>query len=418
MAAEQAAQLMRTSPHDPEVLSLHGDALWAVGLFADATAAYQESVSLDSRLARGHRGIARSLTGQSRLAEALGEALLAVALAPEDPDTRQTLGYVYERMRRYQDAAHEFSSVLQLTPFRDTSPQATMLRSHVTYLRSFGKKTPYEIRQARGVTLHTVPFKEVRGKVVVRARVNGSEWTDFIVDTGAERAVISRRSAQRYEVTPVVSTLSAGVGDIGLRGLEVGTIESLEIGSLRVNNLPCLIKNPPLTGMPTKEEDSVSPPALGLSVRIDYKQRVLTLGMGLPEEPADFELPLYLNRLVTVRGLVDNARAANFIVDTGGELISISLATARFLNRPNEYRRIPLKVYGISGWDRDAYLMPGVDLAFDAIRFSNFPVVVLNLEAPSVLLGYQVGGIVGRSFLSKYRVDIDLEKSVLRLKEL
>ena len=89
MAAEQSALLMRTRPQDPEVLGLHGDALWAVGLFADAAAAYRECVALDSRRARGHRGIARSLAGLNRLDEAIGEALVAVALAPEDPETHQ-----------------------------------------------------------------------------------------------------------------------------------------------------------------------------------------------------------------------------------------------------------------------------------------------------------------------------------------
>ena len=41
---------------------------------------------------------------------------------------------------------------------------------------------------------------------------------------------------------------------------------------------------------------------------------------------------------------------------------------------------------------------------------------MLNLDAPSALLGFQLGGIVGHKFLSNYRVGIDLEHSVLRLK--
>jgi hypothetical protein len=72
-------------------------------------------------------------------------------------------------------------------------------------------------------------------------------------------------------------------------------------------------------------------------------------------------------------------------------------------------------VYGTSGWDKDAFLMPNVDLEFSAIRFSRIPVVVLNLRAPSALLGFQVGGIVGHKFLSKYRVTIDLNRSVVQL---
>ena len=38
------------------------------------------------------------------------------------------------------------------------------------------------------------------------------------------------------------------------------------------------------------------------------------------------------------------------------------------------------------------------------------------MRAPSALVGFQLGGIVGHRFLSRYRVGIDLEKSVLRLK--
>ena len=77
-------------------------------------------------------------------------------------------------------------------------------------------------------------------------------------------------------------------------------------------------------------------------------------------------------------------------------------------------RKIALRVYGTSGWDRDAFLMPGVNLKFNDIAFNNFSVVVLNLQAPSVLLGFQVGGIVGHKFLSPYRVSLDLDRSELR----
>jgi aspartyl protease family protein len=415
LAAEQADLLTRALPLDPEALSIYGDAMWATGLFSEAEAAYRESASLDPRHARARRGVARSLAGKSRLAEAMSEGLMAEALAPADEEIHQTLGYIYERMRRYQDAAREFSAVLGLLPVKDFGVQAAMLQSQVAYLRSFGNKTPYQIRQPGRARFLAIPFREEQGKVVIQARVNGHA-TDLVVDTGAEQTVLSRQSAQRLGVMPLVTTFSAGVGEIGLRGVEIGTIDSLEIGSLRVDNVPCLVKNPPLTDMPSREQDSMSPPALGLSMSIDYGRRVLTMGTALPEEPADFELPLYLNRLVTVRGLVDNSRAANFIVDTGGQVISISSAVANSLTRPPSGRLIPLKIYGVSGWDRSAYLRPGVDLAFDDIRYTNFSVVVLDLDAPSLLLGYQLGGIVGRTFLRNYRVDIDLEWSVLRLK--
>ena len=138
----------------------------------------------------------------------------------------------------------------------------------------------------------------------------------------------------------------------------------------------------------------------------------------LPAESSDLELPLRLYRLATVQGLVSGGHAVSFVVDTGGEVISISQATANRVPTKEGQRKIALKVYGSSGWDKDAFLMPGVDLSFDKIKYTNFPVVVLNLNAPSALLGFQLGGIVGHKFLSGYRVGIDLERSVLRLKSI
>jgi len=118
-----------------------------------------------------------------------------------------------------------------------------------------------------------------------------------------------------------------------------------------------------------------------------------------------------------VRGVVPGGHSASFVVDTGGEVISISHSTANAIGK-SDVRRIPLKVWGTSGWEKDAFLLPGVDLAFSSIQYKNFPVVVLNLDAPSVLLGFQLGGIVGAQFLKNYHVGIDLEHSVLRLKQI
>ena len=218
----------------------------------------------------------------------------------------------------------------------------------------------------------------------MRAKVNGATQ-DFVLDTGAEQTVISRELARRSGVAPITYTESAGVGDVGFRGLQIGRIDSLEIGQMKLRNVPALIKNPPLGGLPGREPESFSPLALGLSMRIDYGQRQLTMSRKLPAAAYATELPLRMHRLATVRGTVNGSLPASFVVDTGGEVISISGATADLMSPPKPYRRIPLKVYGTSGWDKDAFLMPFVDLEFDSIHFSRIPVVVLNLErrAPS-----------------------------------
>jgi len=259
-----------------------------------------------------------------------------------------------------------------------------------------------------------VDFRVIDDKVIVKARVNGGRPQDFVLDTGSELTTISRQTASSAVVRPITYTLSAGVGEVGLRGLQLGRLDTLEIGTLKLSNVPTLIKAPALRGIPKRETESFSPLGLGLSMTIDYATRKLSIGRKLPEESAEFRLPMRHHRLSLVRGLLNDKRPTYFVVDTGGEVISISTTTAEDLDHEMT-RKIALRVYGTSGWDRDAFLMPGVDLKFNQINYKNFAVVVLNLQAPSVLLGFQVGGIVGHKFLSPYRVSLDLDRSELRM---
>ncbi len=545
IARREAETLFHAEPKQPDAMSLYGDTLWASGLFAEAETEYRDALAIEPGLARARHGMARSLAARSQLDAVMNEAQAALKLAPRDMEIHHTVGTIYERMHRYEQAADAYTNYVNLLPNKDTSEKAAWSRAEIRFLRSFGERTPFQTDPGAEDLLYTIDFKLVNEKVVIKAKINGSEedfvvdtgsenttvsrrlaqhvginpvtYTlsagvgevglrglqlaridtlqigtlklknvpciiknpplrdipvreaetlspvalgysmiidykrhqitfgrhlpeepvdfklvnekvivrakingseeNFIVDTGSENTTITRRIAQRVGVQPVTYTLSAGVGEVGLRGLQLARIDTLQLGSLRLKNVPCIIKSPPLRDLPTREAETLSPVSLGYSMIIDYKRRQLTFGRHLPQEPSDFELPLRMHRLATVRGLVDRDHPTSFVVDTGGEVISISKTMAASLGREGSEHRIPLKVYGTSGWDRDAFLLPGVDLSFDKINYRNFPVVVLNLNAPSALLGFQLGGIVGHKFLSKYRVAIDLESSTLRLKE-
>jgi Flp pilus assembly protein TadD/predicted aspartyl protease len=413
-AYADAQILMRNASHDSDALSLYGDSLWAIGRFEESEKEFQDSLALAQNNPRALHGMARSLAARNKLSQALDTALAALNASPRDAEIHHTVGSIYEKLHRYEEAANAFSSYINLLPNKDRSAKAAWARAEVRFLRGFGSKVPLQIDPASAGKLHTIPFQIVNEKVIVRGKVNKGPQMDFVLDTGAEQTVISRETAARLGIHSIVNILSAGVGDLGVRELELTRLDELEIGSLKVHNVPSIIKNPPLHGLPTREMESFSPLALGLSVLIDYDRQQLMIGPDLPNEAADVELPLRLHRLAMVPGQVDGG-PASFILDTGGQVISISTDTASGLDRA-ETKQIPLKVYGASGWDRDAFLLPGVDLSFSPkIHYDNYSVVVLNLRAPSVLLGFRLGGIVGYKFLSDYRVAINLDKSVVRL---
>jgi tetratricopeptide (TPR) repeat protein len=416
-AYEDAGALIDLSPRDPEAVTLHGDALWALGRFQESEQRFEEALALNPESSRARHGRARSLASRSRLDQALDEAQTALRLAPRDGEIHHTVGTIYERMHRYEEAANAYGSYVNLLPNKDRSVKAAWSRAEVEFLRAFKSRLPFEADPSVWRQLHIVPFQTVNEKVVVKAKVNRGSLMDFVLDTGSELTVLTRDVAARLGVKAISETLSAGVGDFGLRGLQVGRIDTLTIGTLELRNVPCLIKNPPLRGLPTREAESFSPISLGMSMLVDYGRQELLIGSNLPQEEYDYKLPLRVHRLAMVQGMV-NDDPANFVVDTGGQVISISTDTASGLERDASVRQIPLKVYGTSGWDKDAFLLPGVQLAFQGIRYSNFPVVVLNLRAPSILLGFQLGGIVGHKFLSPYRVAIDLKASEVRMKRL
>jgi tetratricopeptide (TPR) repeat protein len=413
-AQHAATTLKQQDPRSADVLAVHADALWSAGLFDEAHQEFKDALVLVPDLSRGHHGLARALASQHKLEEALNEAQLALKLSPRDEEIHHTVGSIFERMRRYEQAAAAYGNYVNLLPNKDRSDKAAWSRSQIRFLRSFGEREPIAVEDDAANSLHTVDFRVIDDKVIVKARVNGNRLQDFVLDTGSEQTTISRQTASSANVRPITYTLSAGVGEVGLRGLQLGRIDELEFGTLKVLNVPTLIKAPPLRGVPKKETESFSPMALGLSMIIDYGTRKLTIGRNLPDEKPDFRMDMRHHRLSMVRGVINENHPTYFVVDTGGEVISISTSTANLLNVTMN-RKIGLKVYGTSGWDRDAFLMPGVNLKFDQIAYPNFSVVVLNLRAPSVLLGFDVGGIVGHKFLSTFRVALDLERSEMRL---
>jgi Flp pilus assembly protein TadD len=413
LARSEGEALTAGDNPDAEARTLYADALWARGLFDEADTEYRRAEQLAPGSSRVRFGLARSLATRSQLDDALNETLAAAGESPRDPEIHALLGHIYERLGRFDDAADSYARYVELLPAGFES-SASVFNAKVQLLRSFKGREPYVI-EGRDTTFR-VPFKLINNKILLQGRLNNVN-VEFVLDTGSERTGFTFETARRAGVVPVTSTLTAGVGVSSVRALALGRAERIEVGRLRIRNIPVSIRNPALRIMPRWQSESFSPLAMGLSVVVDYHRREVVLGREIPDSGADIRLPMRVNRLPLVRGMLNSRHPAYFVVDTGGELISISADTANGLAMPPPPRRIPLRVYGMSGWDADAYLLPGVDVNFDAIEYRKLGLAVLNLRAPSILLGFQLGGIVGHKFLGGYRVSMDMERSELRLEK-
>ena len=109
VAASHLAALNGSSSADPATLALAGDALWASGRFDDGEKAYRDALSLAPGSARARHGLAKALASTGQFEPALNEVHAALREAPEESDLRHTLGSIYERMHRYEDAAAAYA---------------------------------------------------------------------------------------------------------------------------------------------------------------------------------------------------------------------------------------------------------------------------------------------------------------------
>jgi tetratricopeptide (TPR) repeat protein len=413
IARAEAEALKSAVPDDVDALTLYGDALWGQALFEEAEAAYRAALARYPTSSRAQFGVARSMATRGGREDALAQALKAASSAPPDPEVLVLVGELYERLYRFDEAADAYEKyIAELPPRLRGGNEVASLK--VRFLRSFRGRPPVAI-DGNPSALHTVPFTLRNRKIVVRGALNG-RTVDFVLDTGAERTALTRDTAARADVRAVVETRITGVGTPGLRTLSVARADSVTIGSLTVRNVPVSIRRENMLGTEPWQNETFSPVPLGLSVVVDYGRREVSFGRQIPETPADFRLPLRVYRLPMVRGLLNDTHSAYFVVDTGGELVSISRDVALQLEmRPP--RLIPIRVWGVTGIDPDAFLLPGVNLNFQDIALSKLGVAVLNLRAPSVLLGFQVGGILGHKFLGGYRVALDMNRAEMRLQK-
>src|SRR4026209_2681926 len=185
-AQKEANTLKQQDPRSADVVAVHADALWSAGLFDEAHQEFKDALALVPDLSRGHHGLARALASQNKLDEALNEAQLALKLSPRDEEIHHTVGSIFERLRRYEQAAAAYSNIVNLLPHKDRSDKAAWSRSQSRFLRSFGEREPLAIDNQGENQLHTVDFRIIDDKVIVKARVNGGRPQDFVLDTGSE----------------------------------------------------------------------------------------------------------------------------------------------------------------------------------------------------------------------------------------
>jgi Flp pilus assembly protein TadD len=318
-AYADAQLLSKSAPRDPESIAVYGDALWAAGLFEQSEQKFQDALAIKRDNARALHGLARSLTGRNRLTEALETGQAAMTLDPRDAEFHHTVGSIYERMRRYEEAANAYSSYINLLPNKDRSAKAAWARAEVRFLRAFGNRPPLQIDPNSAGKLHdTLPRHqredhrqgqgEPRSADGLRARHGVGADGHFARDRGADGHPAHHEHPERRRRRSRV------------RELELTRLDDLEVGSLAGAQRALDYQEPAAARCRAREMESFSP--LSGCRWSSTTTAKAPHGLAASEQLSNVELPLRMHRLAMVPGQVEGG-PASFILDTGGQVISI-----------------------------------------------------------------------------------------------
>ena len=436
-AYDNAARVILTDPLSSRAHALLGSVILTAGDFRNSVEEFRTSLSIDENEALAIAGLAMVDFYENRLDSAIRGLRRAVSIDSSEPDYVFELGQATARNERYKEAADAYEKFLDIAPKTDAD-RRDRIRGLIDFLRYLGKQSSLYVLAGDSKT--TMPFEAVDGRPILKVRINGSrEPLRFVLDTGSGMSVISEETAKKMGIHAVARGGQArAVGGAGKFEIVYGFLESLDVGDIRVENVPVYIRH---------FYDSKTPVDgyLGLSViakfiaSLDYGENVFMLRRpseanakdlwgvpisrngALPIAPGVLEIPLrttasgFLSGEVHLEGI---DKPLNFIVDTGASVSVVSERLAKEEDLENYLEPTRLRIYGAAGIADDvkSLLLPKVMLG--TFTREQISAAVLDLEPVNETAGFTQMGILGGNYLRHFRVSFDFQRGLIRLEPL
>ena len=440
-AYDNAARVIMQALLSARAHALLGAAILGAGEFRLSVEEFKTALALNENEPLAVHGLAMVDFYENRLSLAIPMLRRAVNMDPDEPDFIFHLGQACARSEKYKEAADSYERFLAISPKTDVDRRAR-IQGLIEFLRYLGRQGSLYIPNGDRAS---VPFEATDNRPILQVRVNGQkEPLRFVLDTGSGMSVISEETAKRLGIRAVAKGgLARAVGGGGRFEIVYGFLSSIEIGTVKVENVPVYIR---------KFFDSHVPVDgyLGLSVvqkylaSLDYGTRNMSLvrqnqtdfvdtwtairrpeGLqGLaPVAPGDgvIEVPLrttssgFLSGEVNLEGFEKNV---NFIIDTAASITVVSEKLSQEEQLFDLLQSSKMRVYGAAGVTEDVKLLqlPRVSLGLSKLEKIN--AAVLDLEPVNETAGFTQSGILGGNFLRHFRIYFDFARGAMRLEPL
>jgi tetratricopeptide (TPR) repeat protein len=435
---DYAARVVAIDPLSASAHALLGAAVLASGDFRLSVEEFRTALALNENEAMAIAGLAMVDYYENRTTKCLIGLRRAAEIDPGEPDYVFNLGQAAARSEHYKEAADAYERFLVIAPRTDADRRAR-IRGLIDFLRYLGQQG--SLYDLQGSDRTVLEFEAPDYRPIIKVRINGSkEYMRFVLDTGSGMSVLSEDTARKLGVSPVArGGLARAVGGGGRFEIVYGYLKSIDIGELRVTNVPVYIRH-------FFDEHNHVDGYLGIAAlsrvvaTVDYGARRMTLArqrgaengsatindeQGKPVKAEAVEAGINLPVRTTASGFLSGEifitginKPFNFIIDTGATVTVVSEKLAALEEAQPFIKESRMRVYGAAGVANDVKMALLPKIVVGSYSREKIDACVLDLEPVNETAGFLQSGILGGNFLRFYRVVFDFSKGVVRLEQL
>lgn len=421
-AFNEAAKVVLQEPHNARGHALVGTVLLRSGYLDKAFDHLKLALTTNSREALALATAAEIDLYENRVSAAYDKLKIVTNIQSDEPDYWLLFARCASRQQLFKEAANGLRQFLSSAPKTDTDRRAR-IEGVIKFYTFLGGTQVYQVKgKSTGATI------QIKGRrPYLAVKVNGKETLNFVIDTGAGISVISTDAAQRLGIKEIARGGNArAVGGEGNFTIVYGLVDDLEIGTIKVSNVPVYIRE--IHAPENTKPEDIADGFLGLSVlsnfllTLDYKNAEIRLGLPddkqeaisleslLGEHSQATVVPFRTTEsgLISVEAKIDDDNILNFIFDSGASSSVISTATvaAQHWDKkilPNDI----VKVIGAAGVTENVKILRAKKLQLNDLMRENLRMPILNLTNINEQAGFEQQGILGGDFLNSCRIQID-----------
>jgi tetratricopeptide (TPR) repeat protein len=420
-AFKYAQQVIEAEPRNSRAYALTGAALLRSGLITPAVRALNAAFAINPKEPLAYGAAAEIDYYEGRSEQSMSKAFRASLLDPEEPDYLIIIARAASRLELYEQAADAYDRFLSVTPETDKER-----RDRITGLINFYRRlSGVQVHDVSGAKYAQVPFiLGLDRRPYIKLKINGQDTT-FVIDTGSGFTVISKEAAKRLKVSEIArGGNSQGVGGEGKFQIVYGLLGTMQLGEVRVRNVPCFIR--PFHVSKEAKNDLQADGFIGLSVlsrfltELDYKDNVMRLNQDKDQpiatagEAGVTVIPFRTtqNGLISIETELDGSHMINAILDSGASSTVISTAAVDRLNLQEKIiKGQTVQVVGAGGISDNVQLLFIRNCRVADLRQDNLRALVLDFNAINETSGFEQSGILGGDFLRNFKVTIDFART-------